>query len=219
MKKIKWIAFVIGIIFILLGVHLTFRYFVNEIYISNYDSEKYDNKILSFLKIINVPESYIVYYNEGNYFYQVEKYEEAIISYDKALKTTPKDRVCDVRHNLALSRLQVLDYENNNSLKYELEEIQELLLEDDCAKEMGNGNHDLSQELYDKIDELLKEQKQDDGKGGDNDDDNKKSDDNNVSDQKEQEIESQLREQQKSSNAERQKMNRYNYDYYKGKSW
>lgn len=213
---------IIAIILTVLGFHLSLRYLVNELYIIKYDEEKYDNKLLGLLKIINIPESYIVYFNEGNYYYQEEEYDEAILSYEKALKSVRKDRVCDVRHNLALTRLQTLDYDNNKNLKYELEEIQEVLLENNCATDDNDGDHDPSQELYNEIEKVIKAQgKKDDGDDGKDGDDGDKDKDNNntVSEKKEKEIENQLREQQKNATSERQKINRSNYDYYKGKSW
>ncbi len=223
MKKITKVLIIILGIIAFIGLHLTIRYLVNESFINNYNDEEYKNGAFKILKIINVPESYIVYYNEGNYYYQVKEYDKAILSYEKALDRVNKERVCDVRHNLALTRLQTLDYENNKNLKYELESVQEVLLEDNCATEDNNGEHKPAQDLYNKIEELLKQNGQEQGGGDgdededDQDDDNNNNNDNN--DQKDKEIEQKIRNQQKQAASERQKINKTNYDYYKGKSW
>ena len=222
MKKIIKVLIIILSVIAFIGLHLSIRFLVNESFIHNYEEEEYKNGVFKILKIINIPESYIVYYNEGNYYYQVKEYDNAIINYEKALERVNKERICDVRHNLALTRLQTISYDNNKNLKYELESVQEVLLEDKCATENNNGKHKPSQDLYNKIDDLLKQNgKKQGGDDGDDDDDDDGDDDqnNDGNDQKEKEIEKKIREQQKGASNERQKIKRDNYDYYKGKSW
>jgi tetratricopeptide (TPR) repeat protein len=221
MKTIKKVLIVIAVILIMIGFHLTIRYLLNESFIKKYNQGTYDNKVFKVLKLINFPENYIVYYNEGNYYYQVKEYDKAIINYEKALNRVHNNRVCDVRHNLALTRLQVIDYDDVKNLRFSLIEVQDILLEDSCATNDNNGKHQPSQDLYNKIEELLKN-----GNGGGDpsdpggDDPSDPSDPSDPDDpNKVNEIEQKIREQQRGANSERRKINRSNYEYYKGKSW
>ena len=216
MKKIKIILLIIFII----SLHLTLRYFINEKYIDLYDYGEYESKIIYLLKIVNVPEGYIAYYNHGNSYYMLGEYENAIKEYDEALERNPKDRVCKVRTNKALSMLQLIDYKSKTVIN-DLKNVQDVLLEDSCATKENDGYDDNSQKLYNEIEELLNSNGEDPDGDGDDDEDNDNPDPNkdpinvDVDD-----IKNQLEQQQQEAFEERNEMwDPEEYEYYKGKTW
>jgi tetratricopeptide (TPR) repeat protein len=214
MKRV--IKIIIAVILVL-GFHLTIRYGINELFINKYKGNKYDIKSLLLLKIINIPESYIVYFNEGNAYYQKNEYEKAILDYQKALESVNKKRVCDVRTNLALSKLALIQFdESNNNIRFELEEVQEVLLGNSCASEDHNGRDESSQKLYDQIEELLNSEG---GGSGDPQEDPPEEQDPNE-ETNEEEIEEKIREQQEETSAEREEIYEgSDYTYSKDPTW
>lgn len=216
MKKV--IIFLLSVL-TLVGLHMSARYTINEIYIHEYNNENYNKTFLTVLRIINYPESYIVYYNKGNNLYQEKEYKKAVDEYKKALKTVPKKKVCQIRTNLALAKLELIEYENNKNLRNELIEIEEILLEDKCATKDNKGRDKSSQELYNKIEEYLKSVGASGGEGNeDPDDDNNKP--SNPDQPNEEDLEEKLRKQQRSAaNARNDIYDKDPYEYYSGKNW
>ena len=128
---------VILVILIIIFVHLLSRYLVNEVFISNYNNEKYDSKVINYLFIINSPEPYVAHYNHGNDLYMQKRYKEAKKEFETALKTAPVSKRCYVRYNLALSMLELVDYSNESRANSELEQIKLVLEGDNCANGEG----------------------------------------------------------------------------------
>ncbi len=217
MKKV--IAIILIIIF-LIGLHLTSRYFINEIYIDKYNNEQYDSGLINLLKIFNFPESYIAYYNKGNSYYQTEDYQKAIREYEQALKSVPSKRECPVRTNLSLAQLAIIDYDNPNTLADELIEVERILLENDCATIDNNGIDESSQELYNEIEELLNSNGGG-GSGGSGDSNKSNNNDpNNQNDPTDQDVINKLREQQQQAAGDREEIyHNHDYEYYEGKTW
>lgn len=201
MKKSHIILIVIGII----AIHLSLRYYINENFKDEYYSGNTGSMEIRLLKLINFPQSYIVYFNSGDSYYQREDYEKAVSEFNRALSRAPKSKQCIIRNNIALTELAMIDYENSNNLEEELIAVEEILLEDDCATEDNNGKDANSQELYNEIEKLLNGG----GGGSDGDDQNDGEDTDDLEDK--------LKEQQEQSSSERndeldQRTGDYSYD-------
>ena len=157
-KKIMICAYVL--LFLVCG-KLGFQYFYNE-YIINQCKE--GEKALSTgpLMVVNWIQPYLAHYNTGNIHFENKEYEEAIKEYKEALDLKPgKDEECSVRINLALAMVYGLgeDYaseENReNSLKV-LKEAKQVLLENGCDTEDGDGHNKTAQELKEEIDDMIR---------------------------------------------------------------
>ncbi len=175
---------------------LAFTFGYNEWVISKYEEEDYSENF-SLLEMFNVNEPYIVYYNNGNVMYQRKDYEAAIDYYETALANNPPEgKECPIRINLALAKLALLEDDWLSEEKIEdsielLEECLDILSEDGCATEDGDGHDNRAQRLYDEIKELLdqaeqEQQQQEESKQQEsqqNSDDSNNSDSSNNSDQ------------------------------------
>ena len=207
------------IIFFIFSLHLIIRYSINEIYINKYNNEEYESSLNNLLRIINYPETYIAYYNKGNSYYQLEEYSNAEKEYEKALKTAPKKRICPIRINLSLSKLAELDYVNDTNIKNELETIQYILLENDCATTDNDGIDDEAQKLYNEIEELKNSSS---SNGNKEDPKQENNNNNNNQNEEEKELEEKLKQQKIDAIKDRDDndyFNRYDYEYYTGKTW
>lgn len=108
-----WRGLVIGfsILLLLASGHLVFRHVINERFLSAYRSGKYDTMALEPALVLNFPQGYVLYYNEGNAYYQTEDFDKAAASYQKALDALiPEGKECPVRINLTLALLRQIDY-------------------------------------------------------------------------------------------------------------
>lgn len=215
MNKYIKISIVILSVF-LLKFMLSFT--LNEIVIHQYENNKYNDSLTRFLYLFNFSEPYIVYYNHGNLLYQKENYEKAQEKYQQALEKHPsKKRVCDIRINLSLSTLALLD-PSKGTVSKELEEAKKNLYEDNCADPFDlNYRSEEAQELKKEIEQL---EEQMGGGSGETDDPNDSNDDQE--DQNEKEIEQKLKEIQKQANGNRQTQNQvdlYDFEAYTGKRW
>lgn len=201
MKKKLLVVFVL---FFLLGLHLAFRYLLNEKFISDYDNGKYDGNVLDVLKIINYPESYIVYFNKGDSYYKKQEYKNAQDEFEKALKRAPEDKVCIVTNNLSLSMLQQVDFKQKG-WDEKLIAVEDVLLKDECATIDNDGKNKDSQELYNEIEYVL----QNGGKGSDDsddqDDEQQQEEQEDDQDDKEEDIKDKMKEQQEEAIKERDK--------------
>ncbi len=161
MKK-KVIILIYSVILIIF-IKLLLNFVLNTSFIFLYNKGTYKTNILKPLKILNVFEPYIVYYNMGNSYYNNDEFLLAEKEYKKALeKNVPKKRVCDVRLNLALTMIR----EKENGTNYSYDDIKKVLYEDDCAKpDEENGNDEASDELEK---EISKKQKEEENKQGEN---------------------------------------------------
>lgn len=219
----KKLIYSLLIILTIIGLHLTSRYIINEIYLNQYEDENYESNLNNFLRILNYPETYIAYYNKGNSYYMLEEYPNAEKEYEKALKTVSKNRVCDVRINLSLSKLAQLDYENDSNIIDKLDDIEKILLDDNCATIYNSGKDKDAQELYNEIEKLKKSKSSPEKQDPDNKDDDKEKQqkDNKEQTEKEKELEKKIQQQKKETAQDREKNNygKYKYEYYTGKTW
>ena len=213
---------IILIIFIVILFKLIFSYSLNSFIISNYDKEVYNNKLIKFLYIGNFPESYIAYYNEGNILYKQEKYQKALDKYQKALRKWPsKKRVCDIRVNISLSMLKLIDTnQENEKILNELKAARENLYENGCANEDDDsGKSYWAEELEEEIRKLEEQYQQNNGGSGDdsNNEPQNEPEDDDYSD-----LEEEYRERERKSNESRQEdLDDYqsDYHYYDGDKW
>ena len=216
MKKTLKIVFII--LFIIL-IKFTFTISLNKIIILNYNKNIYNTNIIKLLYIFNWPQSYIVYYNEGNLLYKEGKYSLAITKYKKAIsKKPPQNRICDVRINLSLSMIKQIKKDSSYKKVYQqLEEAKKNLYHNDCAHENNdNGYSKQAENLEKEIKELQAQLN-----NNDNNSDSKSETETNENNSN---VEEQLKEIEKKSGYNRQKdltnyENIEDYSYYSGKKW
>lgn len=213
------------IILILILIKLVITFTVNEVVIAEYNQNHYQMDLINFLKATNINQPYIVYYNEGNIFYQKGKYSKAISDYETALtKNPPLKKKCDIRVNLSIALVQNINATNKQEILEKLKEARENLYNDHCADpEDNSGRSQEAEALEEAIKELEeKVEKGDDSQSQGGDDGDDQEDDEET--KQEQTIEQQLEEINKDANASRQSQmddykNLSNYEYYSGKSW
>ncbi len=209
----KWIYGIYIFLFVF-SLHLTIRYFLNEVYISKYNNGIYNNNIVDVLHVLNFPQSYVVHYNKGNSLYQEEKYEEAVSEYQEALKTVSGDRRCKVIVNLSFAKFQLVDMDNKDTIVRDLKKIQEILLDHNCATKDNKGKNQDAQNFYNEIEKLLNSSSQQQQQDGDGDDDGG-GDGGPDGD----EIETILTGQKDESFNERDKVDQQECEVYNGKRW
>lgn len=140
---------------------------INDKFINQYSNKVYNEDQVKKLFFLNIQEPYIAHYNYGNVLYQNSNYEEAKSEYEEALKTVTDKRVCDVRVNLSLTEIQLIDTEQSaEQIIKDIESIQSILTGNSCAKADGNGTDKKAQNLYDYLEELKKSQSQSGGGSG-----------------------------------------------------
>lgn len=218
MNKFKKIAIIILSIILMIGIFLTTRYYINESFINDYEQENYSSAKLNILKLINFPQSYVVYYNKGNNYYNLNDYNKAIEQYEESLKRVSKKHECEVRTNLALANLKIIDYENSNTITKELQYVEEILLTNDCATKNNSGKNKTSQDLYNEIEALMKKQTQETEQESTEEQEQQQEQESTT---QEEQLQQQLQQQQVQANEERNRRERrnYNYEYYNGKTW
>ena len=201
----KRIFIIVYVLVILILIKLIFNTITNGILISKYEDGEYSEKTAYALTMLNFPESYIADYNLGNILYKNGDYNGAIEQYKKALKKcVPKRKECNIRINYALSicKLVHVDESNKESIKNAIEEYEkaiDVLIEQDCANDEGDGHSDNAQELKDDIEKeierlkkLLDQDDKDDEKDDNDNDDNNNNDDKD--DEKNKEIEDKIKD-------------------------
>lgn len=150
---------IIVIILLIIAIKLTYKYSINKIYIQKYNNKVYEPSLPRKLLFINIQEKYIAHYNYGTSLYQTGEYKEAKEEFTIALKTVPKKKICFVRANLALTEIKLLSEDEDVSIK-KIEDIQKILLEDECATENHNGKDEKSQEIYNYLEQIKNNQEQ-----------------------------------------------------------
>lgn len=216
---------IITIIFSICLVKLIYTYSVNSILINNYNNDVYEISLANMLYFLNINESYIAHYNNGNVLFQNKKYDEAIKAYERALNKKPKkERICSIRINLALSHFYNIDKNKTANILKELNSIQQILYEDNCAiKGIKIGESKKADELDDEIEKLKQqvseEEPSEDPNNGGNNEEGQEPSSNEY-----EEIENQILEQQRESGNSRggdleYYENRNNTSYYDGKRW
>ena len=229
----KRLIIAIYIILIIMLVIFMYRYLVNEKFISLYEDGEYEEENIESLSLLNINEPYIYYYNLGNIYYKNGDFDKAIESYEKALELNKaKEKECDIRINLALAKLEKIDDDYNQEENIDetidiLDDAREVLLEEECATEDGDGHNSEAQELKEDIDdfeeELKKNKKEENDKDSDKDKDEEQQD-NSTEDAKEK-----LLEKKKQTYENRldgmetvnsiMDWDNSGYDYYDGKTW
>ena len=219
----KALFILVGLLSVLL-LKLIFTYSINQVLIVNYNNQKYREDIISVLKLTNFNEPYIVYYNEGNIKNREKKYDEAIISYQKALQKNPPDKKkCDVLINISITMIQMINSTNKDEVLNKLKEARENLYNNHCADEQDNsGKSQDAENLEDEIREMEEEIQNGSGSGNnttDNPDDN---DDEETEEEKS--LEKELEETNKKAKKNNQKdsednKNSSDYQIYTGKYW
>ena len=177
----------------------------NTILISKYKDGDYSEQTAYALTLFNFPEAYVADYNLGNILYKKGDYNGAIDQYKKALeRKVPERKECCIRINYALSICNMVHVDENNkeSIENAIKEYEKavnILVEQDCANDDGDGHSEKAQELKDDIEkeierlkELLNQDDKDKEKDKDNNDDN--NDDNQEDEKKNKEIEDKIKD-------------------------
>jgi tetratricopeptide (TPR) repeat protein len=190
-------------VLLVIAIILKYKYSLNNNYIKKYNNQEYDINIPKKLLFLNFQEKYIAHYNYGTALYQTEQYNEARDEFNEALKTVPDNRICDVRVNIALTEIKLLpktndkdEYDNN------IQNIQNILLENDCATKDHNGKDKKAQDLYDLL-EKAKDESNTNQEEADNND--SQDEDNNDTETQKIENEKDKIEQVKNKNREASK--------------
>lgn len=106
---------------------------------------------------------YLFLYNKANRLYQRKDYVAAIEIYEDALHALPpRYKECSIRINLALAMIYNLgdNYAAPDQVENSINTLlkaREILLEDDCATQEGDGHSETAERLKDEIDRLLEE--------------------------------------------------------------
>lgn len=220
MKKVLNILFVITSLFL---VKLVLSFTINEIIISNYNKNIYNTFLVKTLYLFNFSEPYIAYYNEGNILYRTEKYDKAYQKYEKAIKKKPpKSKVCDIRINMSLTIIKQIDSTDYKTIYNRLEEAKNNLYNNNCASQTDNSGY--SKEAEGLEEEIKKLQKELNNSSSNSQSNNQQPNEKQENKEDYSDIEDELKEIEKTSNANRQSdinsyENRGNYSYYSGKKW
>ncbi len=207
----------IGVILLAVGLYLGIRYFMNQKFISAYESGNYETETELKLTNLNLVEDYLPYYNLGNVAYQEEDYTRAIAYYKQALEMDPpKYKECPIRINLALSLIKRIDFNDlstekklNNAIQT-LRTARTILTAHECAGPVEDDGHSpeaeqLKHDIDDMLDKLQnpednQDQEDDGGDENDNQDNSQDQEDNSEEenspqDDKETDQERRIREQ------------------------
>ena len=221
MKK-KIIA-CIYIIMMLVASKLAFNYIYNEYMISQYDKGNYDVSVQPIFSC-NWVQPYVAHYNAGNMYYEKGEYKLAIKEYKQALKRESKNHLCDIRVHIALSMIGTLPEEYGSEENIEstvklLTEAREILIQDGCASEKGDGHDEDATKLKKEIDSILESMKNGQGSepGGEPTEPAEPAEPSTESgnDVDEDDIKNKLQQQQKNGFKEREE----NEQYYKEDEW
>ena len=161
----KRIIACIYVLMLIVCLKLSFSYLYNEHMIHKYEQNDYSADA-SPLLFCNFFQPYLAHYNMGNIHYQNEQYADAISEYQEALALHPgKKRECSVRINLALAMIQAMGEDYASAEKREdsiatLKEARNILLEDGCATEDGDGHSEKAEQLKREIDQMIEELEQ-----------------------------------------------------------
>lgn len=138
------------------------NYYTNEQRIRKLQDNVFINNSFQWLGFL---EPWVEHYNQGISLQRQKLYSEAIEEYDKALDSNiPWEDACWVRINKVLSITapilpEAIDLTNIDDTISTLEGCLEILSEDDCATEDGDGHDEDAQQLYDDIAKWIEELK------------------------------------------------------------
>lgn len=198
---------------------LVFNYGYNAYLIHRYNQKDYsvDAKPLT---VFNWTEDYVAYYNQGNVYYQQGDYLNAIDAYERALEANPpEEKECSIRINIALAMIATIgdlykDPAYADDVLTVLYEARDVLLENGCATESGDGHSATAEKLKEEIEALIKEiekqQKESQSSDESDDQNNGKDEKTNTTeveteeDTYEKDVKKAIQEKQSKANQERQ---------------
>ena len=206
---------------------LVFNYAYNAFvtYCYNHGNYSMDAKPL---QMFNWTEKYVAYYNQGNIEYQKGEYLNAIEAYEKALELDPPEqKECSIRINLALAMLATIgdlyqDPAYAEDILTILYSARDVLLEDGCATEAGDGHSADAEQLKKEIEEIINElEKQQTEQSEEDDSDDRQSskeeeqnstEESSTEDAFEKEVKEKLKEQRAKAGQQRQEGMEYYQD-------
>lgn len=153
------------IVMLLICGKLAFNYIYNAIVTYRYHQYDYTVNVQPLL-ILNWSEPYIAHYNQGNIYYKNDNFEDAITSYERALELhPPEEKECAIRINLALAMLGTIDedYSAPEHVDTSLEILRgarDVLLEEGCATENGDGHSETAEQLKEEIEAMMEQLEQ-----------------------------------------------------------
>lgn len=172
---------------------------------------------------------YIFIYNKGNKLYERFDYPGAIEAYQDALNANPPHfKECSVRVNLALAMIYNMgeDFaapENIENSINTLLEARDILLEDGCASDDGDGHSKPAQQLKEEIDKLLEQLQEQQGGSNESEENNSgaQGEEPPIDEETEQQIQDELQNIQNTANEEREEAQQWqeeleaemNFDY------
>lgn len=220
---------------------LVFNYGYNAFLIYCYNQNNYsmDAKPLT---VLNWTESYVAYYNQGNIYYQQGDYISAIDAYQKALDANPpEEKECSIRINMALAMVATVgdlykDPAYAEDVLMILYGARDVLLEEGCATEAGDGHSDTAEKLKEEIEAMIKEieKQQEESEPSEESEDEKSenkektdsTEEQSEEDAYEEDVKKAIQEKQSKANKERQEGMQYYEDFDKdynfdsdGKIW
>lgn len=213
----------IGVYVILLLVcgNLVFNFIYNSVVVYAYNHTDYKVSMSPIL-MFNWSEPYIAHYNQGNLYYKDGSYAEAVDSYYKALEyDMPQERECSVRINIALALLKTLgdDYAAPDNVENSLQTLyaaRDVLLEEDCATETGDGHSETAEKLKEEIEAIIKQleeqqQSQEEQNSEQNEEENKQKQEEQQKkeDAFEEDVKKAIQERKAKANKERQESLQY----------
>lgn len=217
MKKKAITISIICVILFLISYKLISNFIINESFINRYLEGIYEENKIKKLLVLNFFEPYVAHYNYGNLLYKINFPELAIEKYEKALKTAPKQKRCNVYINISLSKVKLaLEEKTLESRKSALKKAREVLYQEECAVEGIEEGKSEEAETLEKEIKRLEEQKEESS--------TKPTPEDQGEPAKPEEIEDELSERNKGGKEERNKSekdrnNINNYSYYGGKRW
>ena len=228
-KKIPLRVYFILLVALIFGISsgfLFFRIINNHLFVKAYAEGEYKTEKEEGLLKLNVPESYLPYYNLGNVAYENGDYASAVGYYNEALSLFPYgEKECDIRINLALAMCYGIDWQNMDSKEdidtalVVLYKARNVLLVNNWATEDGEGHRDDdAQQLKEDIDAMIEKLKnqqgdqsqdnqdqQDDKKDNSGQQDNSQSEDDKSQSEKEKRLQKELEGEKKDALDERSK--------------
>ncbi len=179
---------IVAAILVVASLLVGFKVANNHNFVRKYNNGEYLTEKEEKLLTLNVPESYLPYYNLGNVAYENGDYNSAVGYYTKALSLYPVgQKDCMIRINLALAMCYSIDFANLDSQEKVdsalviLYKARDILLEKGCAidveyDEDGNvvgddcGHNKDAQKLKDDIDKMIERLQNGSDSGDENDD-------------------------------------------------
>ncbi len=205
---------VFGVLLAFFSILLFFKVYENHRFVKAYQGGEYLSENEEKLLFVNVPESYLPYYNMGNVAYKATDYNSAVGYYTKALSLLPMgQKECSVRINLALAMCNTIDFAHLNSQdKVDtaliiLYKARDILLENGWAAEERELARDAdAQQLKEDIDKMIEMLENPDG-GSSNQDDSNEQNSNDQEDAQDERPQQSEREKKQQDQLEGNKKN------------